>query len=84
MRSLDQLAIDEQAKIFSLRAEGEMRRRLQDLGFVPGAEVMPLFRGCSGDPTAYLVFGAVIALRREDAARIQVQDPAGPATLAVP
>ena len=55
------------AAIRSLETGGAMRRRLMDIGLTPGAVVQSLFRSCCGDPTAYLIQGAVIALRREDA-----------------
>jgi len=51
-------------------------RRLMDLGFVPGTRVRVLRTSPLGDPRAYLVRGAVIALRREDAARILVSEGA--------
>ena len=47
-----------------------MRRRLLDLGFTEGTKVRCLFDAPGGDPKAYWVRGAIIALRREDAARI--------------
>ena len=54
----------------ALGGQGDARRRLMDLGFTPGARVMCLFAAPSGDPRAYMVRGSVIALRREDAARM--------------
>ncbi len=56
--------------ILSLAADPLSRRRLWELGFVPGNEIRALFRAPSGDPTAYAVCGTVIALRRADAAKI--------------
>ncbi|MBI5768792.1 MAG: FeoA domain-containing protein [Verrucomicrobia bacterium] len=50
---------------------GAERRRLLDLGFVPGTEVVVELKSPNGDPTAYRVRGAVIALRREQAAHIR-------------
>ena len=47
-----------------------MRRRLQDIGFIPGTAVTCLQRSPLGDPTAYRIRGTVIALRREDAKNI--------------
>jgi Fe2+ transport system protein FeoA len=44
---------------------------LLDLGFVPGTEVSVELKSPNGDPTAYRVRGAVIALRREQAALIR-------------
>lgn len=49
-----------------------MRDRLQDLGLVPGREVTAVMCSPLGDPIAYLICGAVIALRRCDAACVTV------------
>jgi DtxR family Mn-dependent transcriptional regulator len=46
---------------------GAERRRLLDLGFVPGTVVEVDMVSPAGDPTAYRVRGAVVALRREQA-----------------
>jgi len=48
-----------------------------DLGIVPGTEVRAELQGPGGDPTAYRIRGAVIALRRQQAERIQVRRAAG-------
>ncbi len=57
-----------------VRSDGRaaMKRRLMDLGLVEGTEVSPLFEGIFGNPRAYSIRGAVIALRREDTDRISV------------
>jgi len=57
---------------------GPARRRLLDLGVVPGTVVHARMRSAGGDPVAYDIRGALIALRREQAAQIQVVDD-GPA-----
>ena len=49
-----------------------MAKPLKELGFIRGTRVTCLLKSFAGDPTAYLVKGAVIALRREDAANIKV------------
>jgi DtxR family Mn-dependent transcriptional regulator len=49
---------------------GQQRRRLMDLGVVPGTEIIAEMRSASGDPTAYQIKGASIALRKELADRI--------------
>lgn len=49
-----------------------MRRRLLDMGLIEGTEVTCLYSSPSGDPTAFLVRGTVIALRKQDAEQIQV------------
>jgi len=47
--------------------------RLHELGFVEGDMVMPALRSPFGDPIAYQIRGALIALRREDADLITVE-----------
>jgi len=62
----------ETAHIHALYSENAIRRRLLDLGMTEGAPVTCLYRSPAGDPTAYNIRGAVIALRQEDAANIMV------------
>ena len=54
----------------------KMRRRLQDMGFIPGTTVACLQRSPLGDPTAYRIREAVIALREEDARHILLKKEA--------
>ena len=49
---------------------GQQRRRLMDLGVVPGTEILVEMRSVGGDPTAYRIKGALIALRKKQAERI--------------
>lgn len=60
-------------EVVSLRARGLSRRRLLDLGLVPGTRVVVLRRSPSGDPTAFLIRGATIALRREEGQQVLVR-----------
>lgn len=46
---------------------GLQRRRLMDLGVVPGTEISMDIKSAGGDPTAYRIRGALIALRKEQA-----------------
>lgn len=52
---------------------GTQRRRLLDLGVVRGAEITPELVSVAGDPVAYRVRGALIALRRAQAVQILVE-----------
>jgi DtxR family Mn-dependent transcriptional regulator len=52
--------------------QGPQRRRLLDLGLVPGTVVTAELRGPLHDPVAYRVRGALIALRKEQADWIRV------------
>ncbi|NLL19242.1 MAG: ferrous iron transport protein A [Clostridia bacterium] len=68
--SLNKIPIGQVCRIKEVTASGILRRRLLDLGFVPGGSVFIVRRAPLGDPTAYLVRGALIALREEEAATI--------------
>lgn len=56
-----------------LLTSGSMRRRLQDIGLIEGTKVECLQKSPSGDPTAYLIRGAVIALRSETSCEIVIE-----------
>jgi DtxR family transcriptional regulator, Mn-dependent transcriptional regulator len=58
--------------------QGSQRRRLLDLGVVRGTVVEAAFRSAAGDPIAYNIRGALIALRREQAEWIRIEGGAGP------
>jgi ferrous iron transport protein A len=60
----------EEALVRSVKARGSIRRRLQDIGLVENTVVSCVGRSPLGDPSAYLIRGAVIALRREDSKNI--------------
>jgi len=53
--------------------QGPQRRRLLDLGVVPGTEIVPELVSSGGDPVAYRIRGALIALRRNQAEWIRVE-----------
>ncbi len=70
---LNTIKLGSKCKVNLLIAEGIIRRRFLDLGLINGTEVKALVKSPSGDPVAYLIRGAVIALRSEDAAKILVE-----------
>ena len=70
---LSELRLGERARVRALKLEGPLRRRLRDLGLVEGAELRCLGRSPLGDPSAYVLCGAVLALRRADCSRIEVE-----------
>ena len=49
---------------------GSMRRRLRDMGLLEGSSVRCLGRSPGGDPAAYAICGAVLALRDADSGQI--------------
>lgn len=71
-RSLTSLREGERARVCGLLNTGSMRRRLLDLGLIEGTQVECTQISPYGDPVAYAIRGAVIALRCEDADNILV------------
>src|SRR5690606_8195040 len=71
---LSSLAPGESAEVVGIApaCRGAQRRRLFDLGVVPGTMVASELTASGGDPTAYRIRGALIALRREQADLIHV------------
>lgn len=68
--SLNDIAPGEHAVISALQATGSMRRRLLDIGLIENTDVECVGRSPAGDPSAFLIRGAVIAIRSEDCANI--------------
>ena len=58
---------------------GAERRRLMDLGILPGTEISHELSSISGDPSAYRIRGAVIALRKSQAELIYIDPQNAPA-----
>jgi len=71
--SLNNLPLGKKATVKELTSEGTIRRRMLDLGLVSDTEIEALQRSPSGDPIAYYIRGAVIALRSEEARKIIVE-----------
>ncbi len=70
---LSELRPGERARVCALRTEGAMRRRLLDLGLLENTVVTCVGRSPCGDPAAYQICGAVIALRRADSRGVLVR-----------
>ena len=70
---LSALPEGESAYVTDVSAAPAMERRLADLGLVRGTRVTCMLRSPAGDPCAYLIRGALIALRRADADGIALE-----------
>lgn len=71
--SLPELLPGQRARVCALLNEGSIRRRLLDIGLIENTVVECLGRSPFGDPAAYLIRGAVIAIRAEDGRKILLQ-----------
>lgn len=69
---LSQLEPGEQGVIETLQQYGAMRRRLRDLGFLPGTKILCAFSAPAGSPRAFFLKGFVVALRKSDCDNILV------------
>jgi DtxR family Mn-dependent transcriptional regulator len=75
LETLLDLAVGEAGRVIDLSpaCQGAQRRRLLDLGVVKGTEIEAELASASGDPVAYRIRGALIALRREQAEWIRIE-----------
>jgi len=58
----------------SRSCRGLQRRRLMDLGVIQGTEIKSVMDSAAGDPTAYEIRGATIALRKHQADLIFIEN----------
>ena len=72
--TLASVADGEEVRVLGIHTglQGPQRRRLLDLGLVPGTMVEAELRSAGGDPVAFRVRGALIALRKDQAQWILV------------
>ena len=73
MTTLNKISTGEYAFVLSIDTELSLKQRLYDIGLVPGTNIKVVHQSPSGNPRAYLVRGAVIALRNCDAEKISVR-----------
>ena len=71
--TLNDIKPGEAALVCSLGSASALRRRLSELGLIENTVVKCLGRSPFGDPSAYLIRGTVIALRRADCRDISVR-----------
>ncbi len=72
MNVLCSLNEGECATVTGLSLSGDIYKRLKNLGLIEGTKVECLHKSPAGNPIAYLIRGAVIAIRNEDAKKISV------------
>lgn len=70
---LCRLPVGTQAYVRKLMVGGNIRRRMLDLGIIMDTPIKAIQKSPSGDPTAYQIRGAVIAIRKEEASGILVE-----------
>ena len=68
-----QMAVDEAGTIVSVKADGELGRRIRDMGLVPGTEIKIQGRAPLYDPVSLRIMGFTLTLRNKEADRIEVE-----------
>lgn len=69
---LSSLKIGEEAEVVGIspNCRGQQRRRLMDLGIVPGSTISAVMKSASGDPVGYRVMGTTIGIRKQHANQV--------------
>ena len=70
--TLAELPIGQMVTITGVSGEGSFRRRLMELGLVPGTRVELVSVAPLGDPLELLVRGASLSIRRSEARGVSV------------
>ncbi len=70
---LTHLKKGQNAKIIHVRGSGPIKRRMMDMGMVPGSEINLIRKAPFGDPIEFRVKGYSLSLRKEEAEKITVE-----------
>ena len=73
MKTLREIKIGGTARVVKVHGEGAVRRRIMDMGITRGVEIKITKVAPLGDPLEITVRGYELSLRKEDAARIEVE-----------
>ncbi len=76
-RTLADLKPGQEALVAELTGEGELCRRLLELGLIPGTRAAMLRAAPFGDPLLVRARGCTLALRRADASHVALAPPEG-------
>jgi ferrous iron transport protein A len=73
MSTLDELGIGKKAQVARVRGNGELRRRLMDMGITHGVQIEVLKVAPMGDPIEYKLRGYHLSLRKSEACLIEIE-----------
>lgn len=73
--NLREMRVDQHGIIKTIAAQGELGRRIRDMGLVPGTEITVLGRAPLKDPVALRLKGFTLTLRNSEADFITVELP---------
>lgn len=72
-KTLDLFQIGEGGLVKRVSGEGQIKRRLFDMGITPGAEILMRKRAPLGDPIEVTVRGYELTLRKTEAASVVME-----------
>jgi ferrous iron transport protein A len=72
-RNLRQMDVNQTGVIVSVKAKGELGRRIRDMGLVPGKEITVQGRAPLKDPVSLRIMGFTLTLRNNEADHIDVE-----------
>lgn len=73
MKTLKQAKVGETVKVVKLTGQGEVKRRIMDMGITKGVEIFIRKVAPLGDPVEVTVRGYELSLRKDDASMIEVE-----------
>jgi len=71
--SLRQMQVGQTGTIASIKAAGELGRRIRDMGLIPGKEIRIQGKAPLYDPVSLRIMGFTLTLRNNEADHIQVK-----------
>ncbi len=73
MTKMRDMTVNQKGKIHSVKAKGELGRRIRDMGLVPGTDLTIVGRAPLFDPIAIRMLGYTLTLRNSEAECIDVE-----------
>ena len=71
--TLDKLPINQKGIIIELNCNLSIKKRLLDLGLIPGTYITPVLKSPFGEPTAFEFRNTIISIRNYDTSLIKIK-----------
>ena len=71
--NLRQLQVDQTGTIISVKADGELGRRIRDMGIIPGKKIKVQGKAPLKDPVSLRIMGFTLTLRNIEADHIEAE-----------
>ena len=71
--SLSELNLNQKGIVVDINCNSSIKRRLLDLGLIPGTYITPVFSSPFGEPTAFEFRDTIISIRKEDCSLIKIK-----------